>query len=73
MISDHGFVDPDQASEMLCQRAGEVVGRFALGASDVTYRELFEAVGVSLAMSAQTPEELFNPRNAFLVELFCTP
>ena len=70
---DEPFLDPDGASEMLSHWAGNVLGRFALDETSVSDAELYEAVGVSLVMNAKTEEEVFDPRNAFIVDLFCTP
>ena len=66
-------VDPYQAGELLSQWAGGVIGRFALDESSVTHSELMEAVSVSLTLSAQTLDEIFNLRNGFVVDLFCSP
>jgi hypothetical protein len=70
---DDRFISPDDASEMLSQWAGNVVGSFALDETSVSDADLYEAVGVSLVMNAKTEDEVFDPRNAFIVDLFCTP
>lgn len=73
MSDEQAFVDPDGASEMLSQWAGSVLGRLALDGTSVSDAELYEAVGVSVILNAKTEEEVFDPRNAFIVDLFCTP
>jgi hypothetical protein len=65
--------DPNEAADVLSQWAGGVVARFALDASSVSEGDVYEAVGVSLGLSATTDEELLNPRNPYIVDLFCTP
>jgi hypothetical protein len=70
---DDRFISPDDASEMLSRWAGNVVGSFALDETSVSDADLYEAVGVSLVMNAKTEDEVFDPRNAFIVDLFCTP
>ena len=64
---------PDEAHDLFAQRAGESVGRFALGDEDVSHGDLYEAVTFSLIASAETVQEVFDPRNHLIAELFVTP
>ena len=52
---------------------GEVIGNFALDPASVDMSELHEAVYYSRIASCETEDELWNPLNDRLVDLFITP
>jgi len=52
---------------------GEVIGSFALDPASVDMSEVREAVAYSQIVSCETEEELWNPLNDRLVDLFITP
>jgi hypothetical protein len=53
--------------------AGEVLGRFALDPASVSEKDIYEAVAVSWIATRETFDEVFDPLNAYVVDLFCTP
>lgn len=59
--------------EMFSQQAGDVLARVALDASSVTPQELYDAVSFSWLARARSADELLNPLNHRVVELYCTP
>jgi len=52
---------------------GNVLGRFALDPDSVSDRDIYEAVGCSWIATRETFEEVFDPLNGYVVDLFCSP
>ena len=59
--------------ESLQSWAGNILGRFALDPESVSSGDIYEAVACSWIATRETFEEVFDPLNAYVVDLFCTP
>jgi len=50
-----------------------VLGSFALDPISVPSQDIYEAVACSWMATRETFEEVFDPLNGYIVDLFCSP